>query len=329
MATRLSRLFRLCLWVLPALVLTLLPAGRAATVWNGPLISFTKASGANPSLPANQDRITANTWITRGGTQGIYNAAQEIRFTHYFSPTNTEWANGTLANYASLTYTNWNRWAKGVNPSPPSTVGVDAVVHLIAEDIYLSVRFTSWAGPGGGFSYVRSTAPPPTPILTLTSPTNGSVFAAPASFALTANASVSGGTVTNVEYFAGTTSLGRATVSPFNVTGSIMTAGPYQLTAVATAGGVSATSAPVTINVVTPVAVTMSAPVVSGNGQFSLSYSANPGLRYVIERTLTLTNPGPQNWSALATNVASSNPESFTTPATNERAFYRVGRLAD
>src|SRR6266542_4124740 len=116
MATRLSRLFRLCLWVLPALVLTLLPAGRAATVWNGPLNSFTKDSGANPSLPANQDRIYANTWITRGGTQGIYNAAQEIRFTHYFSPTNTEWANGTLANYASLTYTNWNRWAKGVKP---------------------------------------------------------------------------------------------------------------------------------------------------------------------------------------------------------------------
>ena len=151
MATRLSRLFRLRLWVWPALVLTLLPAGRAATVWNGPLISFTKASLANPNLPANQDRITANTWITRGITQGIYNAAQEIRFTHYLSPTNTEWANGTLANYASLTYTNWNRWARGVNPSPPSTVGVDAVVHLIAEDIYLSVRFTSWAGPGGGF----------------------------------------------------------------------------------------------------------------------------------------------------------------------------------
>jgi hypothetical protein len=73
----------------------------------------------------------------------------------------------------------------------------------------------------------------------------------------------------------------------------------------------------------------MSAPVVSGNGQFSLSYSANPGLGHVIERTLTLTNPGPQNWTALATNVASSNPQTFTTPATNVRAFYRVGRLTD
>src|ERR1051325_4540137 len=251
MATGLSCLLRLRLWAWPALVLTLLPAGRAATVWNGPTITFTKASGADPNLPANQDRITANTWITRGYSQGIYNAAQEPGFTHYFSPTNTEWANGTLTNYASLTYTNWNRWAAGVNPGPPSTVGKNAVVHLIAEDIYLSVKFTSWSafGGGGGFSYVRSTAPPLTPTLTLTSPTNGSVFAAPVSFALTADASVSGGTVTNVEYFAATTSLGRATVSPFNVTGSIMAAGSYQLTAVATAGGGSATAAPGTINV--------------------------------------------------------------------------------
>jgi len=202
---------------------------------------------------------------------------------------------------------------------------------LIAEDIYLSVRFTSWSafGGGGGFSYVRSTAPPATPTVTLTSPTNGSVFAATASFALTANASVSGGTVTNVDYFAGTTSLGRATASPFNVTGSIMEAGSYQLTAVATAGGLSATSAPAAINVVTPVAVNMSAPVMSGNGEFSLSYSANPGLGYVIERTLTLTNPGPQNWIPLATNVASSNPQTFSTPAINSEAFYRVGRLTN
>ena len=116
---------------------------------------------------------------------------------------------------------------------------------------------------------------------------------------------------------------------PFNVTGNIMAAGSYQLTAVATASGVSATSAPVTINVVTPVAVNMSAPLVGGNGQFSLSYSANPGLRYVIERVLEFTTNGPQNWTALATNVASSNPQTFTTPATNVRAFYRVGRLTD
>ena len=42
-------------------------------------------------------------------------------------------------------------------------VGQDAVVHLVTDDIYLSIRFTSWPTghqtPPGGFSYVRSTAP--------------------------------------------------------------------------------------------------------------------------------------------------------------------------
>ena len=49
----------------------------------------------------------------------------------------------------------------------PNIVGRDAVVHLITEDIYLDLKFTSWNGghtsPGGGFSYVRSTAPVPEP----------------------------------------------------------------------------------------------------------------------------------------------------------------------
>ena len=49
--------------------------------------------------------------------------------------------------------------------------GVDAVVHLITEDIYIDIRFLSWTTGngqggtgGGGFSYMRST---PAPVATL------------------------------------------------------------------------------------------------------------------------------------------------------------------
>src|SRR3954452_13567177 len=54
----------------------LLPAisAHAATVWNGPTISFTKTNYANPLLAQNQDRLTANVWITRGSSQGLFNA---------------------------------------------------------------------------------------------------------------------------------------------------------------------------------------------------------------------------------------------------------------
>jgi hypothetical protein len=144
----------------------------AATVWNGPPISFSKASFADWNQPANQDRITPNVWITRGNSQGIFNVEAESFFVKGTSPADTEWATGDLANYATLSYTDWTTWA---GHFPPGTVLQNAVVHLISDDIYLSLTFMSWvgAGAGGGFSYTRSTPgsgpPPPPPAPTLTS----------------------------------------------------------------------------------------------------------------------------------------------------------------
>src|SRR6267143_6142363 len=148
-----------------SVLLLLAISAHAATVWNGPTISFTKSNYANPLLAQNQDRLTANVWITRGSSRRRFTEKTESSFSHYLSPAGTEWANGSLENYATLSYTNWNHWAKGVNPNPYATVGVQAVLHLIADDIYLSVQFTSWTGGnpdpgfsyGGGFSYLRST----------------------------------------------------------------------------------------------------------------------------------------------------------------------------
>jgi hypothetical protein len=141
------------------LALSAVSAEAVPTIWNGPLTNFTKINFANPSLAANQDRLTGDIWLTRGSSQGLYNANTESFFTHFSSPAGTQWATGFLTNYASLTYTDWNSWAKGVNAGPISTIGLNAVVHLIPDDIYLSVKFTSWtgAGAGGGFSYIRST----------------------------------------------------------------------------------------------------------------------------------------------------------------------------
>ncbi|MEO6035717.1 MAG: hypothetical protein ABIQ35_10720 [Verrucomicrobiota bacterium] len=55
---------------------------QASTVWTGSPITFTQTSGSDPSQEANQDRITPNVWITRAGTQGIYNAKLEAGFSH-------------------------------------------------------------------------------------------------------------------------------------------------------------------------------------------------------------------------------------------------------
>lgn len=88
------------------------------------------------------------------------------------------------------------------------------------------------------------------PTVSITSPANGANFTEPASFAVTASAGDVDGTVTGVEFFRGTTSLGVVNTPPYTVNVSGLAAGSYALTARATDndGGIT-TSAPVNITV--------------------------------------------------------------------------------
>lgn len=125
-------------------------------VWDGATTTFSKANGADPTDASNQDRLTPNVWITRGNGGGqIFNAAVSSSADKTESPYGTEWAVGTLDQKDNLTYQNFRA---AVNNKPKNVVGTDLVLHLIEDDIYLSIRFTSWSsGQGGGFSYERST----------------------------------------------------------------------------------------------------------------------------------------------------------------------------
>jgi hypothetical protein len=83
------------------------------------------------------------------------------------------------------------------------------------------------------------------PSVTLTQPTNGQSFPAPATVDLAATASDSDGTVTKVEFFNGSTKLGEDTSAPYTFSWSGVGTGSYTLTARATddAGGVTTSSA--------------------------------------------------------------------------------------
>jgi hypothetical protein len=112
----------------------------------------------DPTQPANQDHVTPRVWLTRAASKGLFNAFSETNATA-FSPADTEWAFGTLTNYASLHFTNWLAMLNGA--SPVTLVGQPLVVHLISDDIYISIQFTFWtAGGSGGFAYQRSTPAP-------------------------------------------------------------------------------------------------------------------------------------------------------------------------
>jgi hypothetical protein len=143
---------------------------QAETVWSGYDFSFVRASDVDGSLPENQDRITGNVWITRGNSQGIFNAREEP-FYGSASPDDTEWATDINNPGAAIASTNWTSlsfdpWitaygGPGGGNLPTRLIGRNAVVHLISDDIYLDLRFASWqAFGGGGFSYMRSLPPP-------------------------------------------------------------------------------------------------------------------------------------------------------------------------
>ena len=144
-------------------LLILLSAGnpvlaQGSLVWNGPLITFTNLPGSDWTQAANQDHLTANVWLTRKTTRGLFNAASEGGYTHSVSPADTQWALGLLVNYSSLTYTDWETAYGGQFVLAGNIVGQNAVVHLITDDIYFGIKFTSWGGSSGGFTYERTTA---------------------------------------------------------------------------------------------------------------------------------------------------------------------------
>tara|TARA_B100000886_G_scaffold104163_1_gene69278 strand:- start:3458 stop:3943 length:486 start_codon:yes stop_codon:yes gene_type:complete len=124
-------------------------------VWKGDLLTFEKADGADPDQASNQDRISDNVWITRGNDGGqIFNIAKENNADKNKSPIGTRWAVGSIDDIGSLSFDDF-RSAVG---QPKSIVGKNLVLHLQEDDIYCSVKFTSWSsGSKGGFSYERTT----------------------------------------------------------------------------------------------------------------------------------------------------------------------------
>jgi hypothetical protein len=146
-------------------------ASAEPLIYAGYAVTFQKGAFADGSLPANQDFIVHGVRITRGTTRGIFNIAREGLFQDSVSPVGTAWAfprnnpEATISadNYAALLFEDWQTANGGAGGGPPATVGENAVLHLIDQDIYLDVRFTSWgigAGAGGAFSYERAAIAP-------------------------------------------------------------------------------------------------------------------------------------------------------------------------
>jgi len=173
-------------------------------------------------------------------------------------------------------------------------------------------------------SVIVSNAVNQLPSVTITNPPSGATFAAPWTGLIQANASDSDGSVTNVQFFSNLTLVGNDPTAPYAVTNNSVPVGSYTLTAVATDNmGATNTSSAVTVTVVTPVAIVLTAPQRLSATQFRFTHTANAGLSYVVQRTASLNT-----FTDLATNSATSNSVTFTdNAAMSDPNLYRVVRV--
>jgi uncharacterized protein (DUF2141 family) len=149
-------------------------------------------------------------------------------------------AGSLITGYASPDGTTWT-------PVGSDTFTIGSTI-LIGLGVSSHVAGTSATATFDNVTVTPASLVPPT--VSLTSPANGATYTAPASIPLAANASDSDGTVTQVQFFAGSTLLGTDTSSPYGLTWSSVPAGSYTLTAVATDNdGQTTTSSSVTVTV--------------------------------------------------------------------------------
>jgi hypothetical protein len=155
------------------------------------------ANNATFSAPA-QITLNANATDTDGSVSKVeFYSGSTLLATDTASPYSFAWANVAAGSYAltAKAYDNLN------------AVTTSAIVNVVV------------------------TPPNQAPAVNITSPANNATFAAPAQVTLNANATDADGSVSKVEFYAGTTLLGTDTTSPYSFAWANVAAGSYALTA--------------------------------------------------------------------------------------------------
>ena len=144
------------------------PVQTGPTIWSCPEIVFTKEDNTDFNLPVNRDSLTPNVIITRASNGGqIFNFAngdQDRQFAAQTIPSGVEWAIGRTSDLDNL---NFGGFREIIGRPRRNIVGLDLVMHLVEDDIFLNINFISWSrgggtdgnntGEAGGFSYSRAT----------------------------------------------------------------------------------------------------------------------------------------------------------------------------
>ena len=176
-----------------------------------------------------------------------------------------------------------------------------------------------------GVVHVGPAVPNLPPSVAITTPQDGAVFTAPATFTFEAHASDPDDGLSDVEFYVGSEWVDDVFSSPFSTTITNLAAGAYVLQAIAyDYTGATATNS-ISITVRNGTGIKLGAPRLIG-GQFQFDVAGlTIGKQVVLQSTMSL---GPSaNWMPLQTNQVNSASTSFSTAVRTGNHFYRVQQL--
>ena len=315
-------------------------AGNSAIAFSG---SSTAVS--TPALNVANNTFTITAMIKRNGTQGYLAgivSSPEFTFGFGSSDNRLTYVRSYIYNSSTLVVPD-NQWTfVALAVSPDGAVLYMATNSAVAA--YSTGRIdpasTVFAGAGslgesgwGNFngamdevtvynqaltasqiSQLAATVFTPVPLVTVTSPTDGTGFTKPATFDLGATIVANGHSVTKVQFFNGSTMIGEDATAPYSVTETGLANGTYAFSAKAVYdGGNVISSVPVTVHVTNapPVCVADSAST-SQNTSVTIPVLANDTDPYGSTLALqSVTQPARGTTVISGTNVIYT-PNSYT-----------------
>jgi len=129
------------------------------TVWDGEMITFSKANNSDFAKEQHQDRITADVWLTRSNSgRTLINYNQESSYSRGTSPLGTLWAIGSSSD-SNLEFNNFRDFDGDTSNSPPEDINLVLKITngttTESDDIHIDIMFTFWQSgrtSGGGFT---------------------------------------------------------------------------------------------------------------------------------------------------------------------------------
>ena len=199
-------------------------------------------SGVAGNIASVKLRIFASSSTAAGATTAIYSVANTS-----WLETGITWNNKPARSASALTGS-----STAINSTNPATYDLDVTNYVKSEkNAGRDVISLAFHNPSSSTTFVTlnsreaaankpqlivttSASPNSAPTVAMTNPLGGASFTSPANITVSANATDSDGTISKVDFYAGTVLIGTATAAPYQIAWGPVSEGSYSLTAVAT-----------------------------------------------------------------------------------------------